>query len=78
MDERLGLLRRCLALFQGVRAFHNFTKRRLYREGSPDLKQGRQRRVHTGRHCCRGFLFWQCRRTDGSATASQARHHHAH
>ena len=60
MDERLDMLRRCLALFKGVHAFHNFTKRRLYREESPELKQGRQRRVHTGgqHRCCRqGFLY---------------------
>ena len=71
MDERLDLLQRCLALFRGVHAFHNFTKRRLYREESPDLKQGRQRRVHTGGHCCQGCLLWHCRPTDGSATASR-------
>lgn len=71
MDERLDLLRRCLALFQGVHAFHNFTKRRLYREESSDSKQGRQRRVHTGIHCCQGCLIWHCRRADNSATASR-------
>ena len=60
MEERLNQLRRCLALFKGVHAFHNFTKRRLYREDSQESKQGRQRRVHTGgqhRCCCPGFLI---------------------
>ncbi|EIE24783.1 pseudouridine synthase [Coccomyxa subellipsoidea C-169] len=37
--ERLRLLRECLALYEGVHAFHNFTKRRLYR--TSQRKQGR-------------------------------------
>lgn len=31
-EERMRLLRDCLRLYEGMHAFHNFTKRRLYRE----------------------------------------------
>jgi tRNA U38,U39,U40 pseudouridine synthase TruA len=31
-DERMLLLRECLRLCEGVHPFHNFTKRRLYRD----------------------------------------------
>ncbi len=30
-QRRLGLLRDTLALFEGTHAFHNYTKRKLYR-----------------------------------------------
>ncbi|BDA49208.1 probable tRNA pseudouridine synthase 1 at N-terminal half [Coccomyxa sp. Obi] len=39
--ERMRLLRECLALFEGVRPFHNFTKRRLYR--APQRQQAGRR-----------------------------------
>lgn len=44
--ERMQLLRACLALFQGVRPFHNFTKRRLYR--APQRQKGRKGRRTAG------------------------------
>jgi len=48
-EDRLQLLRSCLMLFEGVHAFHNFTKRRLYRDEHRDtLRRKRRRHVHTG------------------------------
>ena len=53
MVDRLQLLRSCLALFEGVHAFHNFTKRRLYRD---DVRE-RMRRKHPKRmHTCLSHL----------------------
>lgn len=50
MEDQLRLLRSCLALFEGVHAFHNFTKRRLYRDDVREsMRQKRPKRVHSGR-----------------------------
>ncbi len=50
MEDRLQLLRSCLALFKGVHAFHNFTKRRLYRDDVREsMRRKHPKRVHTGR-----------------------------
>ena len=49
LEDRLQLLRSCLALFKGVHAFHNFTKRRLYTdEARESMRRKRPRHVHTG------------------------------
>ena len=49
MEERLQLLRSCLALFRGVHTFHNFTKRRLYRDDAREtMRRKRPKRVHSG------------------------------
>ena len=49
MEARLGALRACLALFEGRHPFHNFTKRRLYRDGSRESRRHKgKRRKHTG------------------------------
>lgn len=49
MEDRLGALRDCLTLFEGVHAFHNFTKRRLYRQQNNDSRRPKwQKRKHTG------------------------------
>ena len=37
--ERLALLQECLALFNGSHAFHNYTKRKLYRLVAADLSR---------------------------------------
>jgi len=48
-EDRLQLLRSCLMLFEGVHAFHNCTKRRLYRDEHRDgMRRKRRRHVHTG------------------------------
>ncbi|KAK9918566.1 hypothetical protein WJX75_005011 [Coccomyxa subellipsoidea] len=50
--ERLRLLRECLALFEGVHAFHNFTKRRLYRASQRQI--GRRGKEKSGSRAIAG------------------------
>ncbi len=54
--ERMRLLRECLALFEGVRPFHNFTKRRLYR-ASQRQQAGRRGKRKAGGHALPGACF---------------------
>ena len=49
VEVRLGALRACLALIEGRHPFHNFTKRRLYRNGSRESRRHKGNRPkHTG------------------------------